>query len=220
MTTATPVHCGFTVLVDSGESQPWTFQGLKADADRGHAPLSVPISWRSLGRFPNSRGDYSIAGLMGKVGIERKSMEDCISTVLGWQTGYESQREIEGRRDKFKCELANLAAMEAGVVIVEASFKQCRHSVPGCDGENYFNPLTGEINPTRGKKTCAENAKIFFRSVVSWQQRFKGCNWFFCDDRRDAEKVAFRYLEKYVEHRMEEMDRDERKAFRRELLQA
>lgn len=220
-TIAEPVHCGFTVQIDTGENvSPWLFDGMRARADRDKRPLIVPVAFSVMGRHPNSMGDYSVKGLVGQVGIERKSRDDCISTVLGWQTGSESERELEGRRERFKRELLNLACMECGVVIVEATWEDCMLAMPGWDGEDHFNPATGEINPVRGKKSCAENATIFEMSVLSWQQRFKGCHWIFRKTRQQAEKIAFRYLEKFVEHRMEDMDRQERKAFRKQLREA
>lgn len=206
--------CPFTVLVDSAEQHPWTFQGLKADADKGDLPLVVPYEWANLGRGKDSLGDYSIAGLVGHVAVERKSLEDCISTVLGWTTNYQIERGINGRRERFKRELQNLAAIPSGIVVVEAPLERIVRVMPGCDGEAYFDQTTGEINATRGVKSVRENRKIFFRSVVSWQERYR-VNWFFCDSRRAAEVFAFRYLEKAWEHYMERLDKRERQQFKR-----
>ncbi len=203
---ATYIRNPFTVLIDTAESQPWTFQGLHADADKHSLPLVVPFRYQSLGRHPDSRGDYSIDGLQDYCAIERKSMDDAISTVLGWDSQYHIERGINGRRERFKKELANLHAMPAAIVIVEATMGEILRHMPGCDGENYFDERTGEINATRGVKTVRENRKIFYRSVVSWKTPPRPgepdlrVQWDFCETRREAEKAAFRWLEKCWQH--------------------
>lgn len=214
---ATYVTNPFAVLIDSAESQPWTFQGLRADADKLDLPLVVPIRYESLGRHPNSRGDYSIAGLKDYCAIERKSLEDAISTVLGWDSKYNVERGTSGRRERFKCELQNLAAMPCAIVVVEAPIARILKVMPGCDGEDYFDTDTGEINATRGVKTVRENRKIFFRSITSWLQRpeFR-VNWMFCASRREAEVFAFRWLEKAWQH----LSKKERDAAKQRALEA
>lgn len=207
------VTCPFTVLIDSAESQPFTFQGLRADADRGDLPLYVPYEFANLGRHPRSLGDYSIAGLVGHVAVERKSLEDAWSTILGWTTDYQVERGINGRRERFKRELQNLAAIPAGIVVVEAPLERCILRMPGCDGLDYNEDSYEGSNEQRGKHTVRENRKIFFRSVVSWQERYR-VNWFFCGSRRAAEVFAFRYLEKAWEHYLERLTPRERKQFR------
>lgn len=193
-----PVRNPFMVLIDTAESQPWTFQGLKADADKDEAPLHVPYRFEALGRHPNSLGDYSIEGFYGRVAVERKSHDDAISTVLGWNSKYEVEHGLDGRRERFKRELENLAGIQSGIVIVESAMEQILLRMPGSDGDRY-DLGGGECNPVRGKKTVAENRKSFFRSVVSWQQRYK-VNWAFCSSRRAAEVFAFRWLEKFWQH--------------------
>jgi hypothetical protein len=216
-----PVTCPFTVLIDTAEGNPWTFQGLTADADQGGAPFFVPYLFECLGRHPHSTGDYSIQGLKGVVGIERKSMEDAWGTTLGWDTEYHVERGINGRRERFKRELENLAAMRSGIVIIEAPLAQCVKYMPGCDGDDYpWLAKDGEIvghNEVRGKHTVYENQKIFLRSIVSWQDRYKGANWFFCADRREAEIIAFRFLEKAWQHYLEPLTRKEKRRFKAEI---
>lgn len=189
----------FTILIDSAESQPWTFDGLFADADKDDAPLYVPTRWQCLGRHPDSQGDYSIDGLVGQVAIERKSMDDCISTVLGWDSRYQVEKGLNGRRERFKRELENLAAMRSAIVVVEAPLERCMKRMPGSDGLDYNADAWEGSNEQRGVKTVRENRKIFFRSVVSWQERYR-VNWMFCADRRAAEIFAFRWLEKCFQH--------------------
>lgn len=177
----------FTVLIDSAEQTPFTFTGLKDDTSDGGRPLIVPTEWRCLGRHPDSQGDYSISGYVGRVAIERKSMADAQSTILGWSGG----------RERFESELGNLSRMnEAGgaaVVIVESSFQALITNAP-----------------EHGKRSKAQNAKALHRSVIAYQQDYR-VGWLFCDGRRLAETTAYQFLARFWRKREEER-KEERKA--------
>ena len=73
---ATPIYAPFTILIDSAEQQPFTFTGLRADSSKKYAPLIVRTEVTSLGRYPNSLGDYCIAGYERRCHLERKSLSD------------------------------------------------------------------------------------------------------------------------------------------------
>lgn len=174
----------FTVLVDSAESHPFTFQGIRADQRHGGQVIEIASRHESLGRHPHSLGDYSAEGLVGVAHIERKSMEDAWGTVLGWESPAERAKHKTGRRDRFKKELENLAKIPCGVVVVEATLGDCiRHC------------------PSWGKKPRHENAKIFSRSVSAFMQDYK-TPWVFCDSRRHAEIVTYRWLFRAWEKRV------------------
>lgn len=178
------VICPFTVLIDSAEQSPFTFQTLRTDADQGNRPLIVPVKYQSLGRHPDSLGDYSLDSTIGGVGrchVERKSMADAHSTFLGWAR----KGEDIGRRDRFERELELLSEMEAGLVVVECSFTQLVAAAP-----QY------------GVRTAAQNAKALHRSVLSWMRKYR-VQWIFADDRRMAEKSTFHWLRQWYEAGME-----------------
>ena len=159
----------FTILIDSAEQQPFTFLGIKGDSAEEARPWIVKTEWRSLGRAPDGLGDYSLDGFLGRVHVERKSVEDCQGTILGF----------DGRRERFEKELANLEQCEAALVVVESSFQTVIQSVQ-----------------QRGKKTQNQNAKTLMRSVLAYQQDYR-VGWLFCDSRRLAEISTFRFLERF-----------------------
>lgn len=183
------VDPGFTIIVDTAEQDGWTFNGILSDADKGSKRFYPRWMRRSLGRHPHSLGDYSIAGAFGMVAIERKSKEDAWGTLLGWPTGWESDRNLPGRRDRFERELSNLNAIENAIVIVEATLTDCVKSIISW-----------------GKKSEYENGKIFYRTVLSYQQRFPRVQWMFLDDRRWAETYAFRYLHRFYRKNKERIN--------------
>lgn len=185
MLTTEPYRVPFTLLIDTAESQPFTFQGLKGDANIDNRPLIVPTQFVALGRYPHSIGDYSVAGYSDRVAVERKSMEDAWGTVFGWETEYQIKKGLPGRRERFEKELENLSKLEASTVVVEADFDVCLRLVPEW-----------------GKKSADLNRKIFFRSVLAFMQDYK-VPWLFCGSRRIAEIATFQFLKRFVEKDLE-----------------
>lgn len=177
------VICPFTVLIDTAEQHPFTFQGFYADAADKHRPLVVATEFTALGRHPDSLGDYSLSAGCGRCHVERKSLQDAHGTILGW----------DGRRERFERELENLSQIEAGLVVVESSF---------CD--------LIRLAPARGKRTAAQNAKALFRSVIAFQQDFR-VPWQFCENRRLAEQVTFRWLERWHRNCVEDRKAEEKR---------
>lgn len=170
----------YTILIDRAEQNAFAFLGIKADADKQNRPMIVKTEWRSLGRFPDSLGDYSVDGYIGRCHVERKSLEDCQSTILGF---------ADGRRERFEGELANLAALEAPLIVVEASFQRVVQQVD-----------------ERGKKTPDEKRKMLHRSILSYMQDYR-VPWAFCDTRRLAEITTLRFLERFYTKRQQEEKR-------------
>ena len=102
----------FTIIVDSREQHPYSFQGLRSDADKKGLPLVVPVEVMGL-----KTGDYSIQGMTDRIAIERKSLEDLYST-------------ISQRRDQFEAEMERLASMECAAVVIEGSLSDICYSPP------------------------------------------------------------------------------------------
>lgn len=109
------VSLPFTILVDTREQHPFTFQGHLADADQNHRPLLIPVEHTHLG---DSHGDYAIKG-MDDCFIERKSLDDAQGTFL-------SHGE---RKENFIFTLEFLASIETSAVIIEASFQRTRDAI-------------------------------------------------------------------------------------------
>ncbi len=115
-----------------------------------------------------THGDYSMVGFLGECHIERKSKEDAQSTILGWGD----------RRERFEATLEFLSTVWVSAVIVECSFGQLIASAE-----------------CRGKKSAAENRKILHRQTMAWMTDYT-VPWIFCDDRRLAERSAFRIMQR------------------------
>lgn len=185
MTTATttstskPIACPFVVVIDSAEQTPFTFEHIHADANHGHREMVVRTEWRCLGRHPKQLGDYSVDGFVGRVHVERKSVQDCQGTLLGFG----------GSRDRFEQELANLASIEAGLVVVEGS-------------------LQNVLSTTNDRRTREHKviAKQLHRSILALLADYH-TPWLFCDSRRMAEISTFRFLERFYRKQTEKTRR-------------
>jgi hypothetical protein len=171
----------FTILIDTAETHPFEFLNIHGFKGRPNwsEELIVSTKWQCLGRYPNSLGDYAIEGMESRCHIERKSVEDAQSTVLGWESQHERNEELSGLRDRFEKELENLEKVEAALVVVEGSLGHCL-----------------ETMPEWGDKDSALNAKIFYRSVLAYMQDYR-VNWLFADGRRLAEIATYRFLERF-----------------------
>ncbi len=174
------IACPFPVYIDTAETQPYPFTGLKADAAQKNKLITIEKIWQCLGRYPNSLGDYS--NWIGRCHVERKSLEDAHGTLLGWGE----------RRERFESELTNLAAIEAGAVIFECSF----------DDLILF-------APAHGKKTAEQNAKALHRTVIAYQQDYK-VPFIFCNGRRMAELTTFRWMERFWRKQQEKIKAESR----------
>lgn len=176
MTTATtktsnfePLVCPFVVLIDSAEQTPFTFEHIRSDANHSHREMTVQTRWQCLGRHPHQLGDYSVDAFVGRVHVERKSVQDCQNTLL----------DFGGHRQRFEQELANLAAIEAALVVVEGS-------------------LATVLSTTNDRRTREHKviAKQLHRSILALMQDYH-VPWLFCDGRRMAEISTFRFLERF-----------------------
>jgi ERCC4-type nuclease len=80
-----------TIVIDTREQEPYSFDPRLAAAVRRALPA----------------GDYSVEGLEERVAVERKTLDDFVSTVIH-------------ARPRFRQELRKLAGYRAACVVVEA----------------------------------------------------------------------------------------------------
>lgn len=84
-------------------------------------------------------------------------------------------------RERFTREFERMNEMDFAAVIVEACWYELITDPP----------FASRLSP-----------KVVYRTVISWQQRYRNVHWWFCKDKRFAEKTAFEILRKfYIENR-------------------
>ena len=84
-------HGSATIIIDTREQEPYSFDSRLAAAVRRALPA----------------GDYSVVGLDERVAVERKTLDDFVSTVIH-------------SRSRFRDELQKLSGYRAACVVVEA----------------------------------------------------------------------------------------------------
>lgn len=168
--------CPFTIYIDTAEQHPFAFNGIRADADKELGVWNVTTEKRCLGRHPNSLGDYSLAGGLGRCHVERKSMADLQTTLLGFS---------DGHRDRFESEMENLSQIESALLVVE------------CSKEDFLKHA-----PDYGKRSPELNAKILYRSILAIAQDYRvQVEW--SGSRRMAELDCFRWLYRFWEKKLQ-----------------
>lgn len=98
--------CDFTVIQDTREQTPWTFQGLKCDSPYQDRDLIVPVKVQAL-----KTGDYSIEGMEQRICLERKSLADLYST-------------LGQHRQRFQAEFERMAEFQYAALVIEADWLQ------------------------------------------------------------------------------------------------
>lgn len=163
--TAEPIVTPFTIVTDTREQLPFGFDGLKAGAKDGYAPLVVNTVTMGM-----RAGDYGLLDdetgePRGDVAIERKSFGDAHAT-------------FSHGRERFERELEKLNEMTFAAVVIEASWHDLMYaSPPNCKG----------MLP-----------KTVVRSIIAWCIRYPRVHWFPMPDRRHAEAMTFRLLERFA----------------------
>jgi DNA excision repair protein ERCC-4 len=123
-------------------------------------------------------GDYSIEGLEAFVTVERKSVQDLIGTLTAG-------------RERFEAELERASKMEFAAVVIEGGWDAIvRH-------------LT-ESAERPGRRPIPIRSVV--GSVIAWQQRYPSIHWWPCADRRMAEAITFRILERFWNERAKKVN--------------
>ena len=174
-----------TVVIDTREQSPYSFDRIPADVSQGggirteviqtsNGPVELKFqkAWLAIRTEVRTlkSGDYSLAGYEHRVAVERKSPSDCFST-------------IGQGRDRFERELARLNGMQFAAVVVESEWSEIFADPPE----------HSQLSP-----------KTVYRSVLAWQQRFKNVHWLMVPGREVAEVTTFRVLERFWKERVKE----------------
>lgn len=161
-TTEGIIVCPFTVIADSREQAAYGFEGLPLLGATASIRLVVPVERAGL-----PSGDYSIKGFENRIAVERKSLEDCFSTL-----GH--------GRERFEREFQRLSAMEFAAVVIEADVREIwRPSEFRHDWRSQLNPRSVE------------------GTIVAWSLRYPTVHWWPMGSRRAAEIRTFEVLEMF-----------------------
>jgi ERCC4-type nuclease len=109
------------IIIDSREQEAFTFDPAKVDVER-----------RAL-----AAGDYSVSGFESRVAVERKSLDDFVSTVIR-------------QRKRFAVELEKLRQYDAACIVLEGSLADifARRYRSGADPASVFGALMSILTDT------------------------------------------------------------------------
>jgi ERCC4-type nuclease len=118
------------------------------------------------------------------VQTQRGTLSQGDYSILGMERRVAVERKSAGdlfgtlgrHRRRFERELARLQALAFAAVVVEADWAEIL---------------------TRPPERSRLPPKTVFRSVVAWQQRYRGVHWCFMPGRAAAEAATFRVLERF-----------------------
>ncbi len=119
-----------TILIDSREQLPWTF------------PPEIRVERRTL-----SSGDYTVEGLEDRIAIERKTLGDFTSTVIGQWI-------------RFAKELHRLMSYDCAIIVVEATLEDIT--------EHRYE---SDVNPNSVKGRMAQCFIDYQIPVMLWGKR-------------------------------------------------
>jgi ERCC4-type nuclease len=162
----------FTILIDTKEKNPWTFEHVPGGC--GEGTIVVPREWQALG---DGYGDYTIKGTESqtcrwRLVVERKSLSDLFGTILS-------------RRRRFEIELENLNQMEYAAVIVEANLSTVLNYRP-----KYWEEMKFSMDRQMKKH------RQVIGSIQAWQLRYPIIRWWFLP-RKYAETWAYRLFARW-----------------------
>ncbi len=134
--------------------------------------------------FKDFVSDYAQKYAPIKVIAERGTLKSGDYSLAGYTDQIAIERKsltdlygtIGRNRDRFERELQRLSEMEFACVVIESDW----------DAIISQPPIHTRLNP-----------KIIFRSVISWKLQYPTVHWWACPNRRFAETVTFRTLQRY-----------------------
>ena len=135
--------CPFTVLVDTREQAPWTFQQIVIE----RRLWSITRIAATL-----ATGDYTIAGCEGRLCIERKSAADLVGSVTAGNARFRREHE---RMHKIACH-RNAEGFNDGFACVV---------VEGC-----LAAICEELDQDAGRKVTSESV---LGAVASWPMWYR-----------------------------------------------
>lgn len=168
--------CPFTVVIDSNEGAPWLFRDLVARGTK--KPLVIKTTEKAL--WAMNRKPYVVDGQTILRGLADYSID-------GWEERIQIERKshddlyqtLGQRRNEFEAEMMRLSECDFACVIIECGWAHIGEKPP--DSKLHPSSVIG--------------------TIISWQQRYPKVHWITAGTKAQAERLAFRVLERFWEDR-------------------
>ncbi len=147
-------------------------------------PFEIVIDTREQSpyAFLNMRANAKDRGARFVVATRRLCLPNGDYSIFGYpQVAVERKSKADlfgsvAKRDNFEGRLERMAELDCAYVVVEAEWSEVLS------------------NPPRHSKL---NPKALFRTLLAWQQRYRGVHWLGMPGRDAAEATTFRILERF-----------------------
>lgn len=161
--------CPFQVAVDTREQAPWHF----SNQIMGGRLWIIKREVRTL-----ATGDYSIVGHEQEIVVERKSVDDALSSITAGNERFRREHER-------MAEIVEAGGFAAVVV------------------EGDLATICEDLDSGRAGRQISSDVVIGV--AASWSQRY-GTHWVFAGSRALAERLAFRFLLKWWQENEREVE--------------
>lgn len=164
--------CPFTVVVDSNEGAPWLFRELVAKGSK--KPLVIKTIPKAL--WSMGKRSIIIDGRTYTRGLADYSIDGLEERIqIERKSHADLYGTLGGRRGEFEAEIARLNMCDFACVVVEAGWGQIAEAPEG-----------SELKPSS-----------VIGTILAWQQRYQKVHWITAGNRSQAERLAFRILERF-----------------------
>lgn len=168
----------FTIVQDSNEGAPWLFRGMKGKAKSGvRPPIVVKTVKKALWNWGRNEWGVGLADYSID-GLEEEVQIERKSIADLFGT-------LSSRRDNFEREVARLN-------------EQC---VSACV------MIEGGFNHIASFKEHGPDPSSVIGTILAWGQRYPKVHWIPAGSRDMAERLSFRFLERYWNDREERIKR-------------
>lgn len=168
--------CPFTVVIDSNEGAPWLFRDFKAKGTG--KPLVIKTVQKPL--WSMCKRTVTVKGRQFVRGLADYSIDGLEEAIQIERKSHEDFYSTLGqRRMEFEAELMRLSQCEFACVVIECGW-----------GQIAERPENSQVLPTS-----------VIGSIIAWQQRYKNVHWITAGTRAQAERLAFRVLERFWKDR-------------------
>ena len=159
---------------------------MKNEPDFLVGPFTIVVDDRERApfRFDDITADASRGGLPLIIRREPKRLETGDYSILGLEHAIAVERKslddlfgtLGGGRDRFIRELDRMSKMQSAHVVIEADWRRIFERPP----------FSSKLKP-----------KTISRSIIAWTQQFDNVHWWPMPNRRAAEVVTFRILDRF-----------------------
>lgn len=188
------ITCPFEIAIDTREQAPFPFRSIPVSPSVVRVPAAVARAASDSSPPTYLVQTQRITLATGDYSIVGRTREITIER----KSKADLYQTLTRDRDRFVRELDRMTTFQFACVIVEASWRELWTDPPVECGKVQPQSITG--------------------SILAWQQRYPRIHWLLADDRRTAEVLAFRVLERWWRENIQIVEAAAKRAARNSII--